>query len=247
MNKHIISIAVALSFANAAQAAPLGNGGFESGLGGWSLGGDGVATGTAFGIGPAAGSRQLLLSTASAGFADDAPAAIGGFNVSGGDPLSAGFALEDFLSLAPGALDPDAANALQAYEGSAVRQAFDAAAGSVLTLRYNFLSNEVGTAAMPDYAFAVVDGQLMKLATPASASIAWNGTGVQSGYSDFSFTFATGGTHTLSLGVVDVGDYDRSSLLAVDAVSVSAVPEPSIWLLMAAGLGGLALTRRRAR
>lgn len=243
--QHLLG-ALALSTAFAAQAAPLSNGGFESGLAGWTVGGDGSVAGTVFGVAPASGSAQLLLGTASAGFQDDAPAPAGAFNRSGVDPLSAGFALENFLDLAPGALDPDALNAVQAYEGSAARQSFEAAAGSVLTLRYNFLTNEVGTAAMPDYAFVLIDGRLVQLASAASAATAWNGSGMQTGYADFSVALATSGVHTVAFGVVDVGDYDRSSLLAVDAVSVSAVPEPSSWLLMAAGIGAFALTRRRA-
>lgn len=135
---------------------------------------------------------------------------------------------------------------MQAYEGSTVRQMFDAAAGSVLNLRYNLFTNETGALAQRDYAFVVIDGHLLKLADTALATTAWNGTGGQTGYDDFSFTFGTAGTHTLALGVVDVGDCDRSSLLAVDAVTVSALPEPSAKMLMALGMGALALARRRS-
>lgn len=247
MKKQAGFIFFSLALAAAAQAAPLANGGFEAGLSDWSVTGDAAARGATFGVSPAQGAWQLLLGTASASQADDAPLAVATFNLSGAEPEAAGFALETFVGLAPGGLDPDAANAVQAYEGSAARQVFDAAAGSTLNLRYNLLTNETGTSAQQDYAFVVIDGQLLKLADASGATAAWNGTGAQTGYGNFSFTFATGGSHTLALGVVDVGDYDRSSLLAVDAVTVSAVPEPSAWVLMAFGLGALALMRLRTQ
>lgn len=246
MKKQMAFLFSTLALTAAAQAAPLSNGGFESGLTGWSIAGDAAARGDYFGLNPAQGAWQLLLSTASASQADDAPLAVGTFNLSGAEPEAAGFALETFVGLAPGGLDPDPANAVQAYEGSAARQAFDAAAGSTLSLRYNLLTNETGPSAQGDHAFVVIDGVMLKLADASGATARWNGSGAQTGVGNFSFTFATGGSHTLALGVVDVGDYDHSSLLAVDAVTVSAVPEPSAWLLMAFGLGALTLMRRRS-
>jgi hypothetical protein len=247
MKKQAAFLFATLALAAAAHAAPLNNGGFESGLVDWSIAGDAAVRGEYFGVSPAQGAWQLLLGTASASQPDDAPLAVATFNLSGAEPEATGFALETFVGLAPGGLDPDPANAIQAYEGSAARQVFDAAAGSTLNLRYNLLTNETGTSAQGDYAFVVIDGVMLKLANSSAATASWNGSGAQTGIGNFSYTFATGGSHTLALGVVDVGDYDRSSLLAVDAVTVSAVPEPSAWLLMAFGLGALTLMRRRSR
>jgi len=235
-----------LAFNSPTARAAVDNGGFESGLLGWSVAGDAAAQGSFMGVAPFQGASQLLLGTASVDFADDAPASAAQFNVSGLNPESAGFALENFLGIAAGGLDPDAANAVQAYEGSAARQSIAAGAGSVLSFRFNFLTNEVGAVAMADYAFAVIDGNVIRLADVPSAGASWN-TGLQTGYQSFSYTFATGGAHSIAFGVVDVGDYDRSSLLAVDAVSVSVVPEPSSVALMLVGLVGVAALAKRRR
>ncbi len=90
---------------------------------------------------------------------------------------------------------------------------------------------------MADYAFAVIDGQVITLAqAPVTGATGW---------SSFSFDFASAGTHTLGFGVVDVGDYDLTSTLAVDDVRVAPVPEPATVMLMLSGLGLLAGWRRR--
>ena len=61
----------------------------------------------------------------------------------------------------------------------------------------------------------------------------------------FGYTFANAGLHTISFGVVDVGDYDATSTLAIAGVSVSAVPEAPPLVLALAGLVLLGFKSRR--
>jgi hypothetical protein len=54
---------------------------------------------------------------------------------------------------------------------------------------------------------------------------------------------------SLVFGVVDIGDHLITSELRVDDIAVSAVPEPEVYAMLAAGLGliGWKLRRRQRR
>jgi len=168
--------------------------------------------------------------------------------VAGGGPGS----LEEFLGVAPGAVDPDPASFVAAYEGSAASQSFFAAAGSQLTFQWDLSTLDARRdAGLADVAFVVIDGQVITLGNTlaATSAIAGGDYASHTGWTNFSTTFASGGTHTISFGVADVGDYVDTSSLAIGDVGVAipAVPETSPLALMAAGLGLLGLQVRRRR
>ena len=131
--------------------------------------------------------------------------------------------VEAAAGVAQGALDlPDE----PAYEGSLARTTFTVAAGDTLSFNWSFSTLET---LFQDRAFAVVNGQLFTLATRAGA-VPGSGT--------FSITFASPGTATLAVGVVDTGDVLGVSSLNVQNVTLAPVPEPAGWALW---LGGAAL------
>ncbi len=231
---HTLALAAALTAASpGAQAQALSNGDFSAGLAGWQVLGDASVQNDA-------GGNELWLTNASLDFEDDFPLPAGALNRSGQGAATSG--LESFIGIAGGALDPDPANGLQAYEGTAVLQSFSAAAGDTLSFNWDFGTSDN----FADYAFAVVDGQLFRLGGSGEATLPGRlGNQLQTGAQSFSFSFASGGMHSVAFGVVDVGDYNVTSTLAVSGVQVVPVPEPSALLLMLAGIGVVAGSARR--
>jgi hypothetical protein len=138
--------------------------------------------------------------------------------------------LEPLLMATPGTLG------LNAYEGSALMQNFVFRRGTRVSFNWT-LSTANYDANFSDLAFVLVDGNLLlRLANATSADV--------SGL--FSYTFGTG-IHTLSFGIVDIGDYVGVSTLSVSSLDVSptAIPEPGALSLLLLGLGSLSLMRRR--
>ena len=236
--------AIALALAAGSANAQVVNGSFN-GLAGWSTGGDAASV----------GGDHLVLTTSSNSThvdADDADAGLasGARNVSGHDPLVAGGgagSLEEFVGVAPGAFDPDPDSIVYAFEGSAASQTFMAAAGSRLSFQWDLSTLDQRDPALADYAFVIIDGQLIRLADAFAAGTptADGAYTAHTGWMDYAATFANGGSHTISFGIVDVGDIIDTSALSVTGVNVSAVPESSTLALMGAGLAILALKRRR--
>ncbi len=236
----LVGAAIAASCVGA-KAQQITNGGFEEGLSGWTVLGDASTQG-----GAPDGALQLWLTTASAAFQDDFPLAIGALNRSGSGAAGVGApgGVEAAVGLSLGALDPDHANGIDAYEGSAASRTVGASAGDVLTFQWNFGTNDT----LNDYSFFVVDGQLFRLAddSQATQATAFLGNAFETGVATYSHTFAGSGLHQIGFGVVDVGDFSATSTLAIDNVQISPVPEaPALWMGLA-GLGAAALRRRPA-
>ncbi|GAB4181579.1 MAG: hypothetical protein Fur006_16750 [Coleofasciculaceae cyanobacterium] len=177
------------------------NGSFETGnLTGWNTQGNTSIKTTHSGINPTQGTYQALITN-------------GGGSVSDAS-------LESFLGLSAGALDGMGNG--NATEGSAIKlSTLTVAAGTTLTFDWNFLTNEsTPSGTYNDFAFVSING-LKELGDTNSTFVLPSGSVKQTGYKQFSYTFAAAGTYTIGLGVVDVGDKTVDSSLLVDNVSLT--------------------------
>jgi len=153
---------------------------------------------------------------------------------SGESPLSGSSALlfdalEAGLGLAAGSLPAEV------LEGSAFRLDFTLDAPARVGFDWALNTLELDPA-FADRAFVQVDGGALQWLGRAGAALL---TG------RFSHAFTGAGAHTLTLGVVDVGDVGGLSVLSADGLSVSAVPEPAGLALLLAGLGVVGVAARR--
>ncbi len=233
MKKNIISTILGTFLLSSSLQAQISNGDFSVNLNGWTLSGDvGFRSGGAF------------LTTADIGETPNKN--FFGTNTTGSFGPSG---LEGFSSLADGALDPDSANNIFAFEGSALKQSGTITAGSTVSFQWRFytddLTNEITTA---DYAYVVIDDGntpvFITLATTLDAAgagaFSYNRTTSLATFNSAAYLVDT--PITLSFGVVDVGDLGNASALSIDNVTI---PEPSTVALL--GLAGLTcLFRRRS-
>jgi hypothetical protein len=207
-------------FPSSSTNETLVNGSFETdNFSGWStLGSSSIETST-FGSNPTDGNSQALLSTGGATFDDSIT--------------------EKFLGLETGSLNNLSKG--QVNKGSSIQQIFTAKAGDILSLDYNFLSNEVlPPISFSDLSFVSISSSsdssissLLELADRSNATFATSQTDFfeETGFQTFSFKLPTTGTYTLGIGVINVGDNTLDSGLLIDNVKVISVPEPSFGLL----------------
>jgi hypothetical protein len=221
-------------FCGTASAAPLQNGGFETGtFTPWTTTGTATVTGTSNGVAPAEGSFQAVLNTPS-----------GGTVFQG--------SMETFLGLAGGSLSTYNSGG-GSGGGSAFKQTFDITAGQILTFRWNFLPNGSNASnGQNDTAFFTLHlaGDTSSTAIFTLASTASTG-GVATGYQTYMSGPLAAGTYLLGFA-----DYDQKMVagafnaqrptLLIDGVAV--VPEPATVTLLAFGaIGGAACWFRRRR
>ncbi|WP_165249682.1 hypothetical protein [Paludisphaera soli] len=143
-----------------------------------------------------------------------------------GDAVSAP-EIESFLGLSTDALQGIGG---PAFNGSALRTSFTAAAGDVLSFRFNFLTNEdpdlLGDL-INDFAFITLNGAdptvIAEVATTPFAAASSTLFSVESGLLSFSTTLAASGVYTLGLGVVNVVDELLSSALLLDDFRINGV------------------------
>jgi hypothetical protein len=220
MNTHTLAAAALLAFATigaSTQAhAQVLNGDFGSGLANWNPLGDVIVT-------VDSPPRTVTLTTA----ATVGPDLAGNWSGQSAVDINA---LEPAAGVATYGLD---LFEQPAYEGSLIKQSFVVAAGQTLSFQWSFRTNET---TFLDHAFVAFNGQVTTLATSASPGLLSQ---------TFSRTFSQSGPVLMAIGVVDTGDYESVSYLSIKNVQITAVPEPSTWLLMAAGAGLLAWRRRQ--
>lgn len=228
-----LAAAVLVVSAAGAKADPIVNGGFEAGLGGWSLVGNGTTVGVVQDYPVPEGAQQALLS-------NDLTAS----NI--GD-------LEALVGVPPFGLDNG--SAFGAVEGAGIGQSISVMAGEVLSFSWAMLTNEgegiVGAQGFDDYVFVAIDGQLTVLASAlTSAFQPLTQPGYQRGTARMTTVvpFLAGGTYFLSFGVVDIDDTEVDSALLLDSVTVGKpVPEPGLVSLFGAGLVAFVGLHRRRR
>ncbi|MCI0457585.1 MAG: hypothetical protein L0Z62_11495, partial [Gemmataceae bacterium] len=183
-------------------ATPLTNGGFEAGTFDlWTTTGSAAIRTASYGITPTEGNSQALLHSGS-----------------GAVPRTT---LEFFLALTPGTLNTLVDGT--AVEGSAIRRAFTAAAGTVLTFDWNFLTGSLSPNPVAnDVAFVVLTGTRPSILANTFSSLVAAPTAISfggmTGFSTFAFTIPTTGTYTLYIGVLDVSSSFGDSALLVDQV-----------------------------
>jgi subtilisin family serine protease/subtilisin-like proprotein convertase family protein/uncharacterized protein (DUF2141 family) len=180
------------------------NGSFETGdFTSWDTAGNSSMETAAFGVGPTDGTYQALL-TNGYGSMSDAD-------------------LETFLGLSQGSLD-GLGNG-DATEGSAIKQTIAVQAGDTLTFDWDFLTNEGMSSYFNDFAFVSVAPETSStLASTYSPLVTSPNPSFfqHTGFDSFSYTFTTGGTYTIGVGVVDVGDTVVDSGLLVDNFSLDS-------------------------
>ncbi len=205
------------------------NGGFETGnLSGWEAVGDVSVQTASFGTRPIQGSYQALLTTFHSVWGGQKPIEPA-LPLSGNDPVDHSV-IESFLGLPFNFL-----NNLSEYRrpgvvtsGSAIKQRFQARAGSLLTIHYNFLTDG-GWGNANDFSFLslVSQGVLTGLVIAGVESPGRQSNTVldkETGYCRLTLAIPFTGQYILGIGVVEMTDDYTGSAICVDKVEVVRAP-----------------------
>jgi len=264
--KNALSIGVALlaiiGFSEFGQADSIVNGGFETGtLNGWSTLGDVAVIDSSFiGVTPTGGHYQAVISNGPSENPEGSPLPTS-FTFSGHSSIGLFGCppLESVLGVptcgpsgdyfAPGTVagvvasiyhDHSVPGSAFPINGSAMGQSFFGRAGDLLSFDFDWLTNDGG-----DPAVVTLDGAISLL---GHGDATHHGTlfTSETGYHTFSVVVPTTGIHQLGFGVFNTFDNELSSAALIDNVTVTAVPEPSTWMLLGAGLLGITIRRHWA-
>jgi opacity protein-like surface antigen len=190
--------------------------------------------------------KALLLAAALLAIASPAAAATNlvsnpGFEINGVDSSTV---IADWDNVDDGHFIFTDYNGVASYEGS-----FHASSGCVLA--YCTISQTIATQAGQHYtlSFAFNPGGGVELGD-ASTFVSFGGVDISPdigvgplGWNIYSYTVIGSGSDTLAFR-----SFQKPAFTGIDAVSLTAVPEPASWALLIAGFGltGAAIRRRRA-
>ena len=235
----VVGTAPALAQSNALQ-----NGNFSSGLTHWNAFGDVTVLGSV---------RRAVLSTASVDHDDDDLGA--GFNNNSGiAPVDFAF-VPNLAGVPLSSLDTHPVDGPFVTEGSAIRQTFHATAGDFVNVTFDwaFLSLE---STPNDFAFVAINDTVVRFSDTAATHSSFAGqfgdfSVVNWGWNanNFRYTANVSGLQSFVIGVVDMADYQLTSELRVDNISmqITPVPEPETYAMLLAGLALMGSIARRRR
>jgi hypothetical protein len=181
----------------------------------WSQAGAAGTVGASFGVTPPSGTGQGMLANGAGVGVPGVPvapatlAALVGANVS------------DLEALAPGG---------PMQVGSGIARTLSVSPGDRLEFRWNFLTNEsTPDALFNDFAFVTLGGAAVLLADTNTTGFQFSGSSFQqeTGWRSFVHEFASAGTITFGLGVVDVEDASTpgfESALLIDCLTLDGAP-----------------------
>jgi hypothetical protein len=230
-----VVIALSLGVVREGSALAIQNGSFESGFTSWQTFNLTYILDASYGIAPSNGSYYAQALAQSA------------------DPYNAA-GVEAFLGVSDSTLQAIKSGYTDFTEGSAFKQTFTANAGDKISFDWKFTTEEEIIAPY-DFSFYTLNNGVN------TSAFALGDTNIDSGYmvSDpmeyetigwrrVTITIPTTGIYTLGFGAMQAEDNLTSSALLIDNVTqTTAVPEPSTFLLLGAGMSGIVLLRRKAR
>jgi len=204
------------------------NGGFETGnLSAWEAVGDASVQTASFGTRPKQGLFQALLTTFDSRWQGQQPYEPA-LPLSGNDPVVHSV-IEAFLGLPDHFLDALSRDRLDVplavTSGSAIKQQFQAQAGSLLSVHYNFLTDG-GWGNANDFSFISLTSERVLLGfiiagvespdRPSNSVLA-----KETGYRKFSIGVPFTGQYVLGIGVVEMRDTYTGSAICVDNINVA--------------------------